>query len=321
MNLHGDAMTNTTINAHEQGYLKVSDLHEIYYETFGNPEGIPVVVLHGGPGAGCTPAMTRFFDLDTWYVVMLDQRGAMRSKPFACMEENSTQHIIHDLELLRNHLKIDRWACFGGSWGALLAVAYGQSHPDSCLGFVIRSIVLGREQDYLHTLYGMGESFPEAYAAFLAPFSDEEKRDLVSACYDKIIDPDPHVHMQMAKHFLKWVMHGTTPNPDPAVIQSYLENEPMALSMERAFFHFAKHQFFLKENQLLSNMDKISHLPAFIIHGKDDFICKKEQAELLHKNWANSKLWILKDAGHAPVQPHFITAITEAIELLAKDLE
>lgn len=312
--------SNPTPNPIEKGFLKVSNIHELYYETFGNPEGIPIVVLHGGPGAGCNASMARFFDLSTWYVVMFDQRGAMRSKPFACMEENTTQDTLRDIERLKEHLGISQWACFGGSCGSLLALAYGQAYPESCLGFVVRSIFLGRKEDYSHLLYKMGEFFPEAYEEFLRPFSREERLDLISSCYQKIIDPNPEIHLPIAKHYLKWVAHGITPVPNRAIIQSYLENDKLALSMERAFFHFAKHEFFLTENQILSNMDKISHLPAIIIHGQQDFICLQNQAELLHSNWLNSTQWIVENAGHAPIQPEFLLAITNGIELLAKQV-
>lgn len=320
MSLAETIALNNNFSPLEKGFLKVSSLHEIYYETFGNSEGIPIVVLHGGPGAGCDPSMARFFDLKTWYVVMFDQRGAMRSKPFACMQENTTQDIISDIERLKEHLGISRWACFGGSWGSLLALAYGQAYPESCLGFVLRSIFLGRKKDYSYLLYGMGELFPEAYKEFLLPFSAEEQLDLVSSCYQKIMNPNPEIHLSIAKHYMKWVSHGITPTPNPAIIQSYLDNDKLALSMERAFFHFAKHEFFLTGNQILSNMGKLSHLPSIIIHGCQDFICPRSQAELLHRNWMNSTLWIVENAGHAPIQPEFISAITNAIGLLADQL-
>ncbi|MCH9613362.1 MAG: Proline iminopeptidase [Chlamydiia bacterium] len=301
-------------------YLPVSKKHKIFYATYGNPKGIPVVVLHGGPGAGCADGLTSFFDLNTWHVIMLDQRGAMRSAPFAEMEENTTQNLVEDIEMLKNHLKIDQWVCFGGSWGSLLALLYGQAYPKSCLGFVLRGIFLGREKDYKHLLYDMGKLFPQAYQEFLNYFPEDERSDLINALYTRIMDPDPTIHMGAAKASLGFTYNGSTPNPSPEAKAYYLGSDQHVLSMGRAFIHYSKHRFFLKDNQTLDGMSAIKHLPAILVHGEKDYICPKEQAVLLHENWENSQLNLLPEGGHAPVDPHIIKGLQDANHSLAKAL-
>ena len=162
-----------SVKAREEGLLKVSNLHTLFYAVYGNPSGIPVVILHGGPGGGCDDSMAQFFDPNRWNIIMFDQRGAMRSEPFGCLEENSTQHLISDIESLRKHLGIEKWMVFGGSWGSSLGLLYGQEHPDRCIGFVLRGIWFARESDWLHLFYGMGKIFPEAYAPLINHIPEE----------------------------------------------------------------------------------------------------------------------------------------------------
>ena len=262
----------------EEGYLKVSEIHTLFYANYGNPAGIPVVILHGGPGAGCDDSLSRFFDLSKWYVVMFDQRGAMRSQPFACMEENTPQHSIGDIERLRKHLNIGKWVIFGGSWGSTLAMLYGQAHPERCIGFILRGIFLGRESDYMHLLYGMGKVFPEAYEAFVNYIPMEERNDLLSAYYNRIMDPNPEIHMTAARKFMHFDLVCSTHLPNPEAVLKSLQNESLMLSMTRPFLYYSMHQFFLEPNQILSRMDKISHLPAIIVHGRWDAICLPEMA-------------------------------------------
>ena len=245
--------------AREEGFLKVSEMHTLFYAVYGNPNGIPVVILHGGPGAGCADALSRFFDLNQWNVVMFDQRGAMRSEPFCCMEENSSQHSTGDIEILRNHLGIKKWVVFGGSWGSTLALLYGQEHPEHCIGFILRGIFLGREQDYLHVLYGMGKIFPEAYESYLNFIPEEERIDLLSAYYRRIFDPNPDIHMPAARTFMRFDTICSTHLPNPVAVEKVVQNDRLILSMTRAFFHYSKHGFFIEPNQILSRMKRDSH--------------------------------------------------------------
>ena len=247
----------------EADYLKVSEIHSIFYAAYGNPKGIPVVILHGGPGIGCDDSLSRFFDLDRWNVIMFDQRGAMRSQPFCCMEENSTQHSIEDIESLRKHLGIEKWVVFGGSWGSTLAMLYGQEHPDRCKGFILRGIFLAREQDSLHLFYGMGKVFPEAYEPFLNFIPLEERDDLISAYYKRFTDPNPEIRKTAAYLLLQYVFTCSTHLPNPALMEKLLQNDRLILSTATSFFHYLRNQFFIEPNQILSRMEKIAHLTGY----------------------------------------------------------
>jgi proline iminopeptidase len=307
--------------AREEGSLKVSGIHTLFYAVYGNPNGIPVVVLHGGPGAGCDDSLSRFFDLSQWNVVMFDQRGAMRSEPFCCMEENSSQHSINDIETLRNHLGIERWVVFGGSWGSTLALLYGQEHPEHCTGFILRGIFLGREQDYLHVFYGMGKIFPEAYEPFLHYIPVEERNDLFSAYYRRIFDPNPDVHLSAARVFMRFDITCSTHLPNPVALEKVVQNDRLILSMTRAFFHYSKHSFFIEPNQIISRMQRITHLPAIIVQGRWDAIDLPEMAYDLYQNWNNSKLWMITQGGHSANDPSIAAALATATDVFADEIK
>lgn len=304
----------------EEGFLQVSELHNIFYAVYGNPKGIPVIVLHGGPGAGCSDQMSESFDLTRWNVVMLDQRGAKRSQPFCCMEENTPQHLVRDIETLRQHLKVDKWVVFGGSWGSSLALLYGQANPERCLGFILRGVWLCREPDYLHLFYGMGKVFPEAYQAVIDYIPESEREDLIEAYYKRVFDPDPKIHLKAARTFMRFDFICATHLPNPKMVETMLENDQLVLSVAKAFLFYAKNQFFLKPNQILSNMEKISHIPAVIIHGRYDNICLPEMAYLLYKSWPNSMLWMVEDGGHSSQDPSISGALVSATDFFAEKL-
>lgn len=308
------------IKPREEGYIQVSEIHSLFYATYGNSDGIPVVILHGGPGAGCDDSLSCFFDLSRWNVVMFDQRGAMRSHPFACMEENSPQHSINDIESLRNHLGIEKWMVFGGSWGSTLAILYGQAHPEQCIGFILRGIFLGREQDYLHVIYEMGKVFPEAYESFVNHIPIDERDDLLSACYTRVMDPDPEIHMPVARKFVQFDLACSTYLPNPEAVAKALQNDRLVLSMTRAFFYYSKHRFFLEPNQILTEMHKIAHIPAIIVHGRWDAICPLEMAHSLYSEWSNSILWIITKGGHSANDPAIATALATATDTFSEKL-
>ena len=301
----------------EEGFLAVSALHTLYYALYGNPEGIPVVILHGGPCAGCDDALTRFFNLEHWNVVMFDQRGAMRSQPFACMEENTPQHSVQDIETLRLHLGIQKWAVFGGSWGSTLGILYGQVYPQSCTSFILRGIFLGREQDYMHLLYAMGKIFPEAYQEMLQFIPQEERHDLLTAYYRRIMDPNPAVHLPAARAFIRYDMICATHLPNPDFIEQVAKNEKMIVGMTRAFFYYSMHKFFLEPNQLLNQMHKITEHPALLIHGRWDAIDLPEMAFSLHQKWQGSQLWFMTQGGHSANDPAIAAALATATDLFA----
>jgi proline iminopeptidase len=304
----------------EEGYLKVSEMHELFYSVYGNPKGIPVVILHGGPGAGCTNALSRFFDLNLWNVVMFDQRGAMRSKPFGCMEENSPQHSIEDIEALRKHLGIEKWVVFGGSWGSCLGLLYGQKYPERCTGFILRGVFLGREQDISHVFYGMGKVFPEAYDPFLKYIPIEERHDLLDAYYRRIMDPDPDVHLEAARTAMRFTLCSWY-IPSPEAVETLFQNDQLIMSLSKAFFHYSINRFFLEPNQVLSQMRAIEHLPALIIHGRWDSICFPDMAYSLYQTWGNSTLWIVAKGGHSADDPAIAGALAKATDLFSEKLK
>lgn len=301
-----------------EGYLPVSERHEIYYATYGNPEGIPVVVLHGGPGAGCSKSLLSLFDLDRYYVVLFDQRGAMRSRPFASMEENTTPHLIADIEQLRHHLGIDRWAVFGGSWGSLLALVYGQAHPEACLGFVLRGIFLGESEEGLKNfLFSEEKQEYSSYRELIAEIAEEERSDLLAAIYQKLLDPDPGVHLRMARSLMRHYLTVTSPTLNLKIV----ENDRFALSLMRAASHYARNNFFLEPGQPLAQMEKIAHLPAILIHGTKDLICPPAQAQLLHKNWPRSELRLVEGGGHEADDPAIAAALAKALREITLPFE
>ena len=308
------------VSPREEGLLKVSELHTLFYAVYGNPNGIPVVVLHGGPGAGCSNTLSQFFDLTRWNVVMFDQRGAMRSEPVCCMKENSAQHSISDIERLRNHLGIKKWMVFGGSWGSALGVLYGQEYPENCLGFILRGVTLLREQDYLHLLYGMGKIFPEAYDPFVNHIPEEERHDLLSAYYRRICDPNPEVRLEAARLFMRFDTICSTQLPNPVSLEAAMKNDKLVLSVTTAFLHYSKNGFFIEPDQIISRMPRIAHLPAIIVQGRWDAICLPEQAYLLHKNWPNSKLWMIPQGGHSANVPAIAAALVTATDVFAQEI-
>lgn len=281
---------------YREGYLQVSEKHQIYYAEYGNPDGIPVVILHGGPGVGSHPAYTSLFDLSRWHVVMFDQRGAMRSLPFASMDENTPQNSIADIEQLRRFLKIDQWMVFGNSWGSCLALLYGEAHPENCLGFILEGLFLGREEDidFFREIFSQS-----AYEDFLSHFTAEEQTNIIYACYQRVMNPDPLVHMEIARVFMRYQLLNSKTPPSLEVVEQILSNDRQILSFIRALLHYSFNYCFLSPNQVISNLNRIIHLPAWIVHGSLDTVCLPKQAYLLHQNWPNSKLTIVEGSGHS----------------------
>lgn len=309
------------VKPREEGLLPVSDIHTLFYAAYGNPKGIPVVLLHGGPGGGCDDTMVQFFDLDKWHVIMFDQRGAMRSEPFLCLEENTPQHLVNDIQALKNHFGIDKWLVFGGSWGSMLAMLYAQEHPDSCLGLILRGVWLAREQDYLHLFYGMGRTFPEKYTEVVDYIPKEERGDLFAAYYRRVFDPDPTVHLPAAHTFMRFDAACLTFAPRPALLEELKKQDQAVMSVMRIFFHYAKHQFFLEPDQILSNMHRLEHLPAIIVQGRYDVICPPDIAYSIYQKWPKSDLWIIPNGGHTDDEPSMLAAVVEAANRFAQMLE
>lgn len=299
-------------------YFRVSDLHELYVEESGNPDGIPVVFLHGGPGASCEPSHRRYFDPEKYRIILFDQRGSGKSRPHASLEQNTTRHLIEDIEKIRQHLKVDNWVVFGGSWGSTLALAYAQAHPGHVLGLVLRGIFLCRKQD-IQWFYQHGASrlFPEAWQDFIQPIPEKERGDLLAAYHKRLTSSNEIERMAAAKAWSIWEGSTATLRPNNSVL-NYFSAPHFALSIARIECHYFINNCFFNDNQLIDEMSKIEHIPGFIVHGRYDVICPIDQALELKWHWPESQLKIIPDAGHAVSEPGITQALIESTNALAQ---
>ncbi len=303
------------IEPYQTGQLGVGGPHVIYWEVSGNPDGIPVVFLHGGPGAGASPAHRRFFDPSAYRVVIFDQRGAGRSSPLGELTDNTTGQLIEDMERLRCHLDIDRWVLFGGSWGSTLALAYAQQHPKTCLAMVLRGIFLCQQAEIDWFLYGMGRFFPEAARAFREFLPNDEQSDLLDGYYRRLIDQDPKVHGPAARAWSLYEGSCSTLLPNPEMVRTFAEDRA-ALGLARIEAHYFRHRAFLDEGQLLRGLDAIAEVPATIVQGRYDVICPPHTAEQLATAWPQADLIMVPDAGHSAMEPNLRAALLAATERL-----
>ncbi|MBB4285455.1 prolyl aminopeptidase [Roseospira goensis] len=296
------------ITPFDSGVLPVADGHALYWEQCGRPDGLPVLFLHGGPGAGIAPTYRRFFDPGRHRAVLFDQRGCGRSSPRATLDGNTTWDLVADIERLRRHLGLDRWLVLGGSWGSTLALAYGQRHPDRCLGFVLRGIFLFRAREVDWFLNGMGHFFPEARHAFLDFLPAAERATPLQSYYRRLCDPDPGVHGPAAVAWSRYEEACSRLVPR-------LSDTPAdaCLPLARMEAHYMMHQGFLDEGQLLRDIDRIAHLPAILIQGRYDLVCPPTSAWELHTAWPGSRLVMVPDAGHAAMEPGIRRAIVQAL--------
>ena len=301
------------IEAYETGYLPLDTRHVMYWEQSGNPQGMPVVFLHGGPGAGATPAHRRFFDPAYYRIVVFDQRGSGRSKPLGALEDNTTPHLVADIERLRTHLGIERWMVFGGSWGSTLSLAYAQAHPERCLGLVLRGIFLCRRSEIEWFLYGMREIFPENWRAFSGFLPEEERADLLGNYHRRLIDPDPAVHMPAARAWSTYEGACSTLLPSPETVANFGQ-ERMALGLARIEAHYFVNDAFLPEGGLLAHIDRIRHIPTTIVQGRYDMVCPIRSADDLVQAWPEAEYFVVPDAGHSAMEPGIRTRLVEATE-------
>lgn len=307
------------IEPYQTGRLAVSDLHEIYYEVSGNPQGKPVVVLHGGPGGGSLPFYRQYFDPDRWQIVMFDQRGCGRSTPHAELRENTTWDLVADIEKLRSWLGIDQWVIFGGSWGSTLALAYSETHPDRCLGLILRGIFMLRRKELLW-FYQEGTSyiFPDAWQAYLEPIPPAERHDLIAAYYRRLTSEDAAVRSQAAKAWSVWEASTSRLIPDPEIMIRFAREEFADAFARIECHYFVNGGFFDPEDQLLQQVDRIRHLPAVIVQGRYDVVCPMISAWELHQAWPESELVIVPDAGHSMSEPGIRSALIEASDRFAR---
>jgi proline iminopeptidase len=269
--------------------------------------------LHGGPGAGAAAAHRRFFDPSHYRIVVFDQRGAGRSTPLGELNDNTTPHLVADIEMLRRHLGVDRWLIFGGSWGSTLALAYGEAHPERCTGFILRGVFLCRRSEIVWFLYGLRTLFPEAWNAFAGMIPENERRDLLAAYYRRLVDPDPLVHMAAARAWSSYEGSCSTLLPSPETV-AYFASDVVALGLARIEAHYFTHDIFLAENALLDNLKRIRHVPGLIVQGRYDAVCPIVTADEVHHAWPEAEYIVVPDAGHSAWEPGICTQLVKATE-------
>jgi proline iminopeptidase len=303
------------IEPYDTGRLKVSPVHELYYEQCGNPNGKPVVFLHGGPGGGVSPDYRRYFNPDVYRIVLFDQRGSGKSTPHASIEENTTWDLVADIERLREHVGIERWQVFGGSWGSTLALAYSETHPDRVTELVLRGIFLCRPQE-IQWFYQQGASaiFADVWEEYLKVIPEEERADMVSAYHRRLTSDDLFTRVEAARAWSIW--EGSTSKLffDSDSIEKFADTE-FALAFARIECHyFMNNSFFPTDNYLIENVGKIRHIPGRIVQGRYDVVCPMTSAWDLHRAWPEAELRIIQDAGHSITEPGIIDALVDATD-------
>ena len=302
----------------DQRVLEVGDGHRVYVEQCGRPDGIPVVVLHGGPGGGCSPAMRRYFDPSKYRVVLFDQRGCGRSRPHASVENNTTWHLVSDIELIRETLGIDRWIVFGGSWGATLSLIYAQAHPDRAAALVLRGVFLMTKPE-LDWFYGggAGKFWPDVWEKFTKLVPEDEQGDFIEAYHRRLFSGDVMIETRYARAWSAWENALASIASDGSTGESPAE---YARAFARLENHYFSEMGFLSEDQAILNcMDKIQHIPGYIVQGRYDMICPPTSAYTLSKAWPKSKLQMVPRAGHALSEPGISSALVHIMDGLAQN--
>jgi proline iminopeptidase len=303
------------IEPYDQGMLAVSPAHTLYYEQSGNPQGTPVVFLHGGPGGGTVPDYRRFFDPAAYRIVLFDQRGSGKSTPHANLEENTTWHLVADIERIREHVGIDSWVVFGGSWGSTLALAYAQTHPERARALVLRGIFLCRPKE-IRWFYQEGASaiYPDAWEHYIKVIPDAERADLLGAFHRRLTSDDESVRLEAARAWSIWEGNTSKLYPDENLIAHFGDSQ-FALAFARIECHyFMNNAFFDTDNYLIENVGKIRHIPAVIVQGRYDVVCPLMSAWELHQAWPEADLKIIPDAGHSALEPGTRSALVEATD-------
>jgi len=301
------------IETRESGMLDLDGTHVMYWEESGNPKGVPILFLHGGPGAGTMAVHRRFYDPEYFRIILCDQRGAGRSTPHASLIDNTTGHLLSDLEALRVHRDIEQWHLFGGSWGSTLALAYGQAFPQRCLGMVLRGVFTCAPREVEWFLEGMGRVFPEAWHDFSQTIPEAERDDLLQAYVRRLNDPDPGVHLPAARAWATYEARCSTLRPNPDAVAAMSDAQGM-LALARIEAHYLAQGAFLAPGQLFEGIDRIRHLPATIVQGRYDMVCPIETAERLARAWPEAEYTIVPDAGHSALEPGTRAALLRAVE-------
>lgn len=298
--------------AYQTHQVKVSDLHTLSVREYGNKSGMPVLVIHGGPGAGCSDQDTVFFDPTAYRVILVDQRGAGQSTPFGEMRENTLHKLIADFELIRSQLGVGQWLLFGGSWGSTLGLAYAEAHPEVCSGLILRGIWLARQKEIDHFFQQIEASFPERAKDFYEYLPASERDHALAAYHSRLMNPDPNIHLAAAKAFATYEFGSAY--HDPIDLSPILSDHKLCLGLARTEAHYMTNHMFLQPNQLLNDLDKIRHLPTELIHGRYDAVCPYSGAYELASHWPEARLTTINGGGHSAHDPAIKEALLAATE-------
>jgi proline iminopeptidase len=298
---------------HRSGRVALNRIHSMYWEECGNPRGVPVVFLHGGPGGGIAPDHRRYFDPSFYRIILYDQRGSGQSTPLGELTDNTTDHLVADLERLRRHLRCERWLVFGGSWGSTLALAYAEAHRDRVLGLVLRGIFLARSWEIRWFMADMRNFFPEAWHAFAGFLPETERGDLLAHYYRRLTHPDPLVHMPAAHAWSRYESSCSTLLPDPDLV-AHFDEDAAALAIARIEAHYFVHGLFLSGDALLEGVARLRDLPCSIIQGRYDVVCPIRSADDLHRAWPEAEYVIVPDAGHSAREPGIARELVAATD-------
>jgi proline iminopeptidase len=309
------------LRPYRTGYLRVSALHQLYYEESGNPQGKPVVFLHGGPGGGTDPAMRRFFDPKGYRIVLFDQRGCGASRPHAELRDNSTWDLVGDIELLRVHLCLERWMVFGGSWGSTLALAYAQRHPERVTELVLRGIFLLRRSElewFYQDPLGAASIYPDLWEKYVAPIPPDERGDLMQAYYRRLTSDDAATRTSAARAWATWEGATSFLRTNPAYVAKF-DHPDYAAAFARIEAHYFVNRGFLdSDDQLLRDIESIRHIPAVIVQGRYDIVCPMRSAWDLHRAWPEAELQIVTEAGHSAFEPAITQQLVAATDRMLR---
>jgi proline iminopeptidase len=311
----------TSIRPYRTGYLRVSDVHEIYFEESGNPRGKPAVFLHGGPGAGTDSRMRSFFDPKRYRIVLFDQRGCGKSRPHASLIDNTTWHLVEDIERLREHLSLEKWLVFGGSWGSTLGLAYAETHPERVTELVLRGIFLLRRWE-LEWFYqnpgGAAALYPDLWEQYVAPIPQAERSDMMRAYYERLVSKDLQTLASAARAWSIWEGATSFLRMNPSYVAKF-DQSAYAAAFARIECHYFVHGGFLQsDNQLIENVGRIRHIPGVIVQGRYDVVCPMKSAWDLHRAWPEATLKISADAGHSAFEPSNLNELIRATDRFAK---
>lgn len=301
------------------GWMPTEGVHEIYYEECGAPGGKPMLVLHGGPGGATNPAMRRFFDPARWRVILFDQRGCGQSRPNAVLEDNDTWKLIEDIERLRERCGVDKWAVFGGSWGSTLALAYAITHPERVESLILRGIFLLTQKE-LSWFYQDGASmiFPDAWESFLAPIPEAERGDLMGAYYRRLTSDDPEVRREAAVAWSSWEGDTVSAKGPAARPEKFAEPDFAVAFARLECWYFMNRGFLPEDGWILKQVDRIRHIPAWIVQGRFDVVTPMSGAWALHRAWPEARFEVVGDAGHASTEPGIVDALVRATDAAAQ---